>query len=613
MNVREYLIELEEELKFLPKNKRESTLIVYREKINNLIDLGEDEEKITASLPKPNEIAEGLYSSEGINYLEKKKKQSKQKANFKAIVSAFILLLLISFVVILTWFTFGSIIKISSLVFKVKGILEIVINTILVLSYIVVLLLVYIYLIDLLHMIFNMLLENVLVVFNKNPKFLDNSIMDYIDKFTKKPKLLGKILGVSALVLFVFLIVGYCTKTYFYRSFSDVKSEEVVEIIDLSKYENVDKLLIDVDSANIIINKGNEFMMKVSSEFNRKNNIQQIDSTLKFTTDTLKEFDMFGLFQEPVPYIELTIPSNIDITCLNGDGITQIDKVELNDFTLTSNLGNVILNESTFNDINILIQKGGININSSKFNNGTIESRAGNVVLENNTALNLKYINGSAKVNMNNNILNTINLTSSNGDVFINKMENIETVIETENCTLDLKQVHSAKNINIKCLYQTAVTVYESSTSYLDVIMNSGTFTGYYLTMNGKIKSTGSVMLSYITGNFDVEAYGKYCDIHEYMGESLILKTQASETTLKYIKTNYLNYNSNNSKSLLYFVFSKDMIVLDDRGDIVLDNSKSISDDLALYEKYEQPIERLNITPSAIFNVNEGVKLGAWE
>ena len=51
---------------------------VYREKINNLIDLGEDEEKITASLPKPNEIAEGLYSSEGINYLEKKKKQSKR-------------------------------------------------------------------------------------------------------------------------------------------------------------------------------------------------------------------------------------------------------------------------------------------------------------------------------------------------------------------------------------------------------------------------------------------------------------------------------------------------------------------------------------------------------
>ncbi len=613
MNVREYLIELEEELKFLPKNKRESTLIVYREKINNLIDLGEDEEKITANLPKPQEIADGIYSSEGINYLEKKKKQSKQKANFKAIVSAFVLLLLISFVVVLTWFTFGSIIKISSLVFKVKGILEIVINTALVLSYIVVLLLVYIYLIDLLHMIFNMLLENVLVVFDKNPKFLDNSIMDYIDNVTKKPKLLGKILGVSALTLFVLLIVAYCTKTYFYRSFSDVKSEEVVEVIDLNKYQNVHKLLIDVDSANIIITKGTEFTMKVSSEFIRKNCIQQIDSTLKFTTDSLKEFDMFGLFSEPVPYIEITIPYSIDLTCLNGNGITQIDKVDINDFTITSNLGNVILNESNLKNINILIQKGGINLTGCKFNDAIVESRAGNVVLENNQGFDLKYTNGSAKVNINNNVLNSINLTSSTGDVFINKMENLETNIETENCTLDLKQVHSLNSINIKCLYQTQVTVYESTTAYLNVLMNSGTFTGYYLTMNGKIQSTGSVMLSYINGNFDVEAYGRYCDIHEYMGDSLILKTQASETTLKYVKTNYLNYNANNSKSLLYFVFSKDMIVLDERGDIVLDNSQTISDNLELYKKYEQPIERLNITPSAIFNVNEGVKLGAWE
>ena len=63
MTIREYLIELEEELKFLPKNKRESILIIYREKINNLIDLGEDEEKIVSELPLPRDIAESQYSS----------------------------------------------------------------------------------------------------------------------------------------------------------------------------------------------------------------------------------------------------------------------------------------------------------------------------------------------------------------------------------------------------------------------------------------------------------------------------------------------------------------------------------------------------------------------
>ena len=48
MTVTEYLIELEEQLKFLPKKKRASIMLVYREKINNMIDYGEDEEKITA-------------------------------------------------------------------------------------------------------------------------------------------------------------------------------------------------------------------------------------------------------------------------------------------------------------------------------------------------------------------------------------------------------------------------------------------------------------------------------------------------------------------------------------------------------------------------------------
>ena len=349
-----------------------------------------------------------MYSSEGIDYLEKRKKQSKQKANFKAIVSVFIILLLVSSTIVLTWFTFGSIIRVSSLVFRLKGILEIVINTILVLSYILVLLLVYIYLLDLFHMIFNMLLENVLVPFDKNPKFLDNSIMDYIDKFIKKPKLLGKVLSVSALILFVFLIIGYCTKTYFYRSFANVKSEEVVQEIDLSTYKDINKILLDVDSANILFSKGTNLSIKVSSEFERTNKIQQIDKTLKFTTDALKEFDMFGLFSEPVPYIEITIPEQLSITCLNKSGIIQFDNVVLNDLTLTANSGNVIIYESVFNDLNLLIQKGGINITNCSFNNASIESRAGSVLLENNKCNDLKYINGAAKVNINNTVLNKL-------------------------------------------------------------------------------------------------------------------------------------------------------------------------------------------------------------
>ena len=613
MTIREYLIELEEELNFLPKNKRESILIIYREKINNLIDLGEDEEKIVSELPLPRDIAESQYSSEGIDYLEKRKKISKQKATTKAIFSAIIILMLVSAVVVLSWFTFGSIIRIVGLVFKVKGILEIVINSCLVLSYIVVLFLVYIYLLDLLHMIFNMLLENVLKVFNKNPSWLDNSLMDYIQMLIKKPKIFSKMLAISAGVLVMFLIIGYFTKTYFYRSFSNSKTQEYIETLSLDNNVSFDKIIIDVDSAHIIVTPGEEFKMIISSEFDRNNLLTENGSTIKFTTDKLHEFDMFGLFTEPIPYIEIVLPKDISTTCITYSGSVQIDKVEMKDLTISSLTSAIILTDSKFNDLNISQTKGGMQVLNCVFNNGMIETKGGTALLEKNICNDLKYINDTAKVNINDTTLNKLSLSSNTGTVFVNRMTNNETYIETQNCTLDLKQINSVNNINIKSFYETKTTLYEANTSNLDVVMNGGTFTGYYLNMNGKIQTTGSLMLSYINGSFDIEAYGRYCDVHEYIGSTLKLRTQSSETTLKYIKTDFLDYQSNNSKSILYFVFGKDMIVQDPRGNILLDNSKDICDDLELYSKYEQKIERLDIPSTASFKVNEGVQLGAWE
>jgi hypothetical protein len=97
------------------------------------------------------------------------------------------------------------------------------------------------------------------------------------------------------------------------------------------------------------------------------------------------------------------------------------------------------------------------------------------------------------------------------------------------------------------------------------------------------------------------------------IGETISVKTQSTEATLKYIKANTIKYNGNNSTSLLYLVFGKDMIVQDSSGDIIFDNNKNISENETLYIKYYQKIERLNITSSASFNVDEDVKLGAWE
>ena len=159
MTVTEYLIELEEQLKFLPKKQRASIMLVYREKINNMIDYGEDEEKITASLPSPNEIAANLYESEGINYLDKRKKKAKQTDIIKAIISGILIVLLVSATIVLTVVTFSSVVNIIKLLFKLKGLLEIVITSILVLSYALALILIYIYIFPVEQLIYTSMLS----------------------------------------------------------------------------------------------------------------------------------------------------------------------------------------------------------------------------------------------------------------------------------------------------------------------------------------------------------------------------------------------------------------------------------------------------------------------
>lgn len=613
MTVTEYLIELEEQLKFLPKKKRDSIMHVYREKINNMIDYGEDEEKITASLPSPNEIAANLYESEGINYLDKRKKKAKQTDIIKAIISGILIVLLVSATIVLTVVTFSSVVNVIKLLLKLKGLLEIVITSILVLSYALALILIYIYILDLFHILFNMLLENVLVPFNKTYKFVDITLMDYVNKLFKKPKVFGKVLGITCLVLLLFIGIGYFTKTYVYRSMNVLKPVEHVENINLEEYDKVQKLLLDIDSANIIITNGDKLQITVSSEFERNNEIQVIDETIKFNTDSLKEFDLLGLLTEPIPYVEITIPETFDLTLELDSGLIQMEKVQLNNLKIAQKRGNVIALDTAVYDLKCSMESGGINLTNVSFNNLNIESDAGSVLLDTIKGSQVDYVNGSAKVDIKNFIVSHLNMINNTGHVFVNDLVANDTAFEVTNCTLDLKKMKVEQFINIKSIYKSNVTLYEAVTKQVDVVMNGGTFTGYYLEMDGKIQTTGNALLSYITGNFEVEAYGRHCEIYELIGDILSVKTQSTETTLKYIKANSITYNAYNSTSLLYLVFGKDMIVRDSKGDIVFDNNKDISENEELYIKYYQKIERLDITSSASFNVDPDVKLGAWE
>ena len=77
MSVNEFLIALYEELKYLPKKKREQIINLYRDKMNLMLDTGEPELKVVSSFKSPKELADQIYNEEGIDYLTRYKNKRK--------------------------------------------------------------------------------------------------------------------------------------------------------------------------------------------------------------------------------------------------------------------------------------------------------------------------------------------------------------------------------------------------------------------------------------------------------------------------------------------------------------------------------------------------------
>ena len=155
MTINEFLITLEEELKYLPKKKRQVIVNIYREKINVEIDLGTAEEKIAEMFPHPSLIAKDIYEKEGIDYLSRRKKKLKSDDIFRMIVCSFALLLTFSAVIVLTGYIGYSIYKLIYLVTLMNNVKDIILMLELVICLIFTTLLIYLYLIDIFILIFN--------------------------------------------------------------------------------------------------------------------------------------------------------------------------------------------------------------------------------------------------------------------------------------------------------------------------------------------------------------------------------------------------------------------------------------------------------------------------
>lgn len=344
----EFLNELEDELKYLNPKDRSDVLKHYRDKINNSLDYGESEQKIIATMLTPEKIAEEIYKSKGITYLEKRKKELKRNKIIKSIFSGILILILFIGFLAASYYFINSIIKFFQLTYYSFSFFNFLDTTSLILfniSYILIALIVYIYIFDLFYLIIMHFLQIILdSIYNeiKDYPFMDFTISSSIEKILKKKKFLPKLLLIFFCCLLGFGIISYASKGYIYRSLNNTISSKEKIIIE----DQITKIEIESNDIFVKISSSNEIdniNIHYSSEFEEKLPYEINNGVLKINKIKLKKFDPFGLLNEPQPIVEIILPKNnkLEDIMLNFTG-GVLDVVDLD------NSINIEINGSDF-------------------------------------------------------------------------------------------------------------------------------------------------------------------------------------------------------------------------------------------------------------------------
>ena len=266
----EYLQALEDELKYLPKKEVRRVVQIYQDKINNAIDCGEKIDKVLKDLPTPSDVAKGIYDSKKVNYLDKKKREYRQKELLEGITS-----LLLSILVVLIFV--GIIGYLGIMTFRMFEILpkfasqDKIIMSGFVIMYFMAMLIILIYLVDLGLLITNFLMGKFFYLFpnikEKFEKVEEFTISGALEKVTKKKYFLGKVLLVFGILALLFGVTSLVGKGYLYRSFMDIPNEKNEEVFDVSN--EIEEITLDTTKAQVLIKKGETFQIAKTSEFDR--------------------------------------------------------------------------------------------------------------------------------------------------------------------------------------------------------------------------------------------------------------------------------------------------------------------------------------------------------
>lgn len=558
----EYLQALEDELKYLPKKEVRRVVQIYQDKINNAIDGGEKIEKVLKDLPHPSDIAKGIYDSKKVNYLDKKKREFRQKELLEGLSSLVLSILvilifvgIIGYIGIMTFRMFEIIPKFSSQ--------DKIIMSGFVIMYFMAMIIILIYLVDLALLITNFLLGKFFYLFpklkEKFEKVEEFTISGTLEKVTKKKYFLGKILLVFGILALLFGVTSLVGKGYLYRSFMDIPNEKNEEVLDISN--EIEEITLETTKAQVLLKKGENFQIIKTSEFDRNFRLNQNGNKLEIDFDEKTNYDFLGILSEPTILITIIIPEekalDINLKINNGKiGLTEVN-LKKSDIYLTS--GELVIKDVDFTDFTFYTDSGTLNSNSSKYEKANIEIVRGKYASSEDYFKDISLQNGSGEVAIKQNKYEKFELKNISGTSIIQESTINQFDYHSVASILNMTEIVS-KTFNLTSTNASQFTMVDMKADLFTFDLNTG-----YITMSkvigdiNIIQSLSNITLSELVGDVKGKIANSKLAVYNSIFDNLDIELSKCNLDLDNVVIKEIDVSAENTQLLLIDVYGNNM------------------------------------------------------
>lgn len=558
----EYLQALEDELKYLPKKEVRRVVQIYQDKINNAIDCGEKIDKVLKDLPTPSDVAKGIYDSKKVNYLDKKKREYRQKELLEGITS-----LLFSILVVLIFV--GIIGYLGIMTFRMFEILpkfasqDKIIMSGFVIMYFMAMLIILIYLVDLGLLITNFLmgkffylLPNIKEKFEKVEEF---TISGALEKVTKKKYFLGKVLLVFGILALLFGVTSLVGKGYLYRSFMDIPNEKNEEVFDVSN--EIEEITLDTTKAQVLIKKGETFQIAKTSEFDRNFKLNQNENKLVIDFDEKTNYDFLGILSEPTILITITIPEDkaLDINLKINNGKIGLTEVNLDNVDIYLTSGELVIKDINITDFTFYTDSGTLNSNSSKYGKANIEVVRGKYASSEDYYKDIYLQNGSGEIAIKENQYEKFELKNISGTSIIQKSKINQFDYHSVASILNMTEIIST-TFNLTSTNASQFTMVDMKANLFTFDLNTG-----YITMNkvigdiNIIQSLSNITLSDLVGDVSGKIANSKFAVYNSIFNKLDIELSRCNLDLDNVVIKEIDVLAENTQLLLIDVYGNNM------------------------------------------------------